>query len=59
MFFARVFFSHVFGHLAEKCIVETDLEVRMGKSKEQTLNDKIMGNIGDRFGGGRKETNFM
>lgn len=38
---------------------ETDLEVRLGKTKDDTLNDKIMGKIGDRFGGGRKETTFM
>ena len=38
---------------------ETDLTVRTTKSKEQTLNDKIMGSISDRFGGGRRETSFM
>ena len=32
---------------------------RILTTKEQTLNDKIMGKIGDRFGGGRKETTFM
>ena len=38
---------------------ETDLTVRTTKTKEQTLNDKIMGSISDRFGGGRRETTFM
>ena len=38
---------------------ETVLEVRLGKTKDDTLNDEIMGKIGDRFGGGRKETTFM
>ena len=38
---------------------EKDLEVRLGKSQKDVLNDKIMGKISDRFGGGKRETSFI
>ena len=38
---------------------EKDLEVRLGKSQKDILNDKIMGKISDRFGGGKRETSFI
>ena len=38
---------------------EKDLEVRLGKSQKDVLNDKVMGKISDRFGGGKRETSFI
>ena len=40
---------------------ETDLDVRAAnpKGKESILNNQHMGKLGDRFGGGRRETTFM
>ena len=38
---------------------EKDLEVRLGKSQKDVLNDKIMGKMSDRFGGGKRETSFI
>ena len=40
---------------------ETDLDVRKAnpKGKESILNNQFMGKLGDRFGGGRRETTFM
>ena len=40
---------------------ETDLDVRQAnpKGKESILNNQHMGKLGDRFGGGRRETTFM
>ena len=40
---------------------ETDLDIRASKpkSKETILNNQHMGSLGDRFGGGGRETSFM
>ena len=40
---------------------ETDLDIRAvnPKGKETILNNQHMGTLGDRFGGGRKESTFM
>ena len=38
---------------------EKDLVVRKEKSREQMLNDPVMGKLNMRFGGGRRETTFM
>ena len=35
------------------------VQVRLGKSQKDILNDKIMGKISDRFGGGKRETSFI
>ena len=40
---------------------DTDLDVRAAnpKGKETILNNQHMGKLGDRFGGGTRETTFM
>jgi hypothetical protein len=40
---------------------ETDLDIRLAKpkGKESILNNQHMGTLGDRFGGGKKESTFM
>ena len=40
---------------------DKDLDIRAAKpkSKESILNNEHMGKLGDRFGGGRRETTFM
>ena len=40
---------------------DKDLDIRASKpkSKESMLNDQFMGKLGDRFGGGSRETTFM
>ena len=40
---------------------DTDLDVRKAnpKGKESILNNQHMGKLGDRFGGGRRESTFM
>ena len=40
---------------------EKDLDIRAAnpKGKESVLNNQHMGTLGDRFGGGKRETTFM